>query len=194
MPSIRQNAHSDVLPDFRNLGVIARLLVAVNAAEWHAHRGVLHRRVKLLEVFYLRHTPLHHALFVPGDMVLRSPAELRLVLLPALALPLVLVVNVPITLALAALGQRNLGLLWLAVVAFAFAAHELLHVAYHLSPERWPGRSRLITFLRHHHEHHHVPHLMAHWNFNATVPLWDLLRGTWWRPRSARAADTRRPA
>src|SRR5262245_35674920 len=31
MPSIRQNAHSDVLPDFRNLGVIARLLVAVNA-------------------------------------------------------------------------------------------------------------------------------------------------------------------
>jgi two-component system sensor histidine kinase AlgZ len=32
MPSIRQNAHSDVLPDFRNLGVIARLLLAVNAA------------------------------------------------------------------------------------------------------------------------------------------------------------------
>jgi two-component system sensor histidine kinase AlgZ len=32
MPSIRQNAHSDVLPDFRNLGVIARVLLAVNAA------------------------------------------------------------------------------------------------------------------------------------------------------------------
>ena len=32
MPSIRQNAYSDVLPDFRNLGVIARVLVAVNAA------------------------------------------------------------------------------------------------------------------------------------------------------------------
>ena len=31
MPSIRQNAFSDLLPDFRNLGVIARLLVAVNA-------------------------------------------------------------------------------------------------------------------------------------------------------------------
>jgi len=31
MPSIRQNAHSDLLPDFRNLGVIARVLVAVNA-------------------------------------------------------------------------------------------------------------------------------------------------------------------
>ena len=32
MPSIRQNAHSDVLPDFRNLGVIARVLLAVNVA------------------------------------------------------------------------------------------------------------------------------------------------------------------
>jgi len=32
MPSIRQNAYSDVLPDFRNLGVIARVLLAVNGA------------------------------------------------------------------------------------------------------------------------------------------------------------------
>jgi len=32
MVSIRQNAHSDLLPDFRNLGVIARILLAVNAA------------------------------------------------------------------------------------------------------------------------------------------------------------------
>ena len=32
MPSIRQNAHSDVLPDFRNLGVIARVLLAANVA------------------------------------------------------------------------------------------------------------------------------------------------------------------
>ena len=32
MVSIRQNTHFDVLPDFRNLGVIARVLLAVNAA------------------------------------------------------------------------------------------------------------------------------------------------------------------
>jgi two-component system sensor histidine kinase AlgZ len=31
MPSIRQNDSSDLLPDFRNLAVIARVLVAVNA-------------------------------------------------------------------------------------------------------------------------------------------------------------------
>jgi two-component system sensor histidine kinase AlgZ len=32
MVSIRQNVYPDVLPDFRNLGVIARILLAVNAA------------------------------------------------------------------------------------------------------------------------------------------------------------------
>src|SRR2546423_14050769 len=32
MASIRQNAYPDLLPDFRNLGVIARVLLAVNAA------------------------------------------------------------------------------------------------------------------------------------------------------------------
>jgi two-component system sensor histidine kinase AlgZ len=32
MVSIRQNVYPDVLPDFRNLGVIARVLIAVNAA------------------------------------------------------------------------------------------------------------------------------------------------------------------
>jgi two-component system, LytTR family, sensor histidine kinase AlgZ len=32
MVSIRQNTNLDVLPDFRNLGVIARMLIAVNAA------------------------------------------------------------------------------------------------------------------------------------------------------------------
>jgi two-component system sensor histidine kinase AlgZ len=30
MPSIKQNVYPDVLPDFRNLGVIARILIAVN--------------------------------------------------------------------------------------------------------------------------------------------------------------------
>ena len=32
MASIRQNAHSDLLPDFRNMAVMARVLVAVNGA------------------------------------------------------------------------------------------------------------------------------------------------------------------
>lgn len=44
MASIRQNAYPDVLPDFRNLGVIARILIAVNlalfAAELYSSAGL----------------------------------------------------------------------------------------------------------------------------------------------------------
>jgi len=36
MVSIRQNAYRDVLPDFRNLGVVARVLIAVNVAAFAA--------------------------------------------------------------------------------------------------------------------------------------------------------------
>jgi len=43
MASIRQNAYPDVLPDFRNLGVIARISIAVNlvafVAEFYVARG-----------------------------------------------------------------------------------------------------------------------------------------------------------
>jgi len=46
MVSIRQNAYSDVLPDFRNLGVIARILLAVNAAVF---AGVLFAAPNLAE-------------------------------------------------------------------------------------------------------------------------------------------------
>ena len=32
--------------------------------------------------------------------------------------------------------------------------------------------------LRRHHALHHDPKLMQKWNFNVSLPLWDLVRGT----------------
>ena len=57
MPSIRQNAYPDVLPDFRNLAVIARVLLAVNAlalaAALYASPGVTaaldRRKIRFLD-------------------------------------------------------------------------------------------------------------------------------------------------
>jgi two-component system, LytTR family, sensor histidine kinase AlgZ len=51
MPSIRQNAHSDVVPDFRNLGVIARVLLAANLAAIAAALGVAHDLAQAAEYF-----------------------------------------------------------------------------------------------------------------------------------------------
>jgi hypothetical protein len=37
--------------------------------------------------------------------------------------------------------------------------------------------------LRRHHAVHQAPELMQKWNFNVTLPLWDLVRGTVYRGR-----------
>jgi hypothetical protein len=153
-------------------------LVFGNAVEWHAHRGLLHRRTWPLEVLYVRHTPQHHAIYVSGDMFIRDWRELKFVLLPAYGVVGLVGVTSPITLALWLAGQPNLAALWVASVVSYVLAYEWLHLAYHLPAEGFVGGLRVTQRLRRHHERHHTPHLMQHWNFNVTVPLWDLVRGT----------------
>jgi hypothetical protein len=153
-------------------------LVMGNAIEWHAHRGLLHRRTRFLEVLYIHHTPMHHALYVSDAMALRSARELRFILLPAYGLLTILLASSPIALVLLWIGQPTLAALWVASAVFYILTYEWLHLAYHL-PESSPiGRLPLVQKLRRHHQRHHAPHLMQRWNFNVTVPLWDWVRGT----------------
>ena len=159
-----------------------------NAVEWHVHRGLLHRRVRWLEVFYTRHTPQHHAVFVADDMAIREPRELKLILLPAYAVFAIVLLTSPVTVALAWIGQTNLAALWVATVVLYVLSYEWLHLAYP-PPEGSPiGRSRAIARLRRHHELHHATNLMHRWNFNVTLPLWDHVRGTVYRPRAVPAS------
>src|SRR6266542_4264925 len=48
------------------LAFVPLFLVAGNAIEWHAHRGILHRRTRFLEALYVRHTPQLHGVYVPA--------------------------------------------------------------------------------------------------------------------------------
>jgi len=163
------------------LAFLPVFLIFGNAVEWHAHRGLLHRRVRFLEVLYVRHTPQHHAIFVASEMAMHSLRELKLVLLPAYGILAILALTSPITVGLLWLGQPNLAALWVASVVFYVLSYEWLHLAYHLPPESWLGRTRALAILRRHHQTHHAPHLMQRWNFNVTLPFWDLVRGTVYR-------------
>ncbi len=166
-----------LLPGFALLG---------NALEWHAHRGILHRRIRMLHVLYLRHVPEHHALYVADDMAIRSLRELRFVLLPSYGVLAILAATSPLVLLFFWLGEPNLAALWVAAAVGYLLAYEWLHLAYHLPDSsaivRLPGLARL----RRHHQIHHAPHLMQRWNFNVTVPIWDVLRGTSWSPTEVR--------
>jgi hypothetical protein len=167
------------------LAFVPGFLLFGNIVEWHAHRGLLHRRVRFLEIFYVRHTPQHHAMFVANDMAMKDPRELKFVLLPAYGILGLLAVTSPLTFFLVWLGQGNLAALWVASVVFYILSYEWLHMAYHLPHDSWLGRTRMLSILRRHHQTHHAPHLMQRWNFNVTVPLWDLIRGTVYRGATA---------
>ncbi len=162
------------------LALVPVFLVAGNAIEWHAHRGLLHRRTWPLEELYVRHTPQHHAVYVADDMFIRDWRELKLILLPAWGILAILVASSPITVLFALVGQPNLAALWAASTAAYVLSYEWLHLAYHLPADGAIGRLRVTRWLRQHHQRHHAPQLMQRWNFNVTVPLWDHVRGTVW--------------
>lgn len=167
------------------LACVPLFLAFGNAVEWHAHRGVLHRRTRFLDVLYVRHTPQHHAVYVADDMAIRSVRELKLILLPAWGVLAILALTSPITVAFLRFGQPNLGALWVASVVAYVLGYEWLHLLYHLPEQSLLGRLWLVRTLRRHHQLHHAPHLMQRWNFNVTLPLWDHVRGTVYRAPGA---------
>lgn len=162
------------------VALVPVFLVAGNAIEWHAHRGLLHRHVRLAGRLYRAHAQ-YHRVFASEDMALRDRRELRLILLPWEAYQLILAVALPIAVALAAAGQPNVAALWIASAVAYVLAYEWLHLAYHLPLGQAALRVPFLAALRRHHATHHTPQLQRY-NLNVTVPLWDLVHGTLWQP------------
>jgi len=172
-----------------DLIVVPLTYVLLNAGEWAVHKGLLHKRRPHFELLYDRHTPLHHMVFVTEDMSLRSWREFRLVLMPAPAILAAFLLALPLPALLLLVGQWNMAMLCAATLMFYMVSYEWLHLAYHLPPTTFIGRSRLIGVLRRHHATHHDPKLMRKWNFNVTVPIWDFVSGSIYKPVSSAAPE-----
>jgi len=135
MPSIRQSAYLDVLPDFRNVGIIARILLGVNAA---VLAGVIFAEPNMSQA--LERFVQAAALFEPLLLImtvllfLLSPALRRLSYVAGCATLLVLVALV-VAVYLAAVGTNapnsaRIVLLALALCAALLAYLRLLAKAY----------------------------------------------------------------
>lgn len=157
------------------------LFIFANATEWRIHKSLLHTRYRLTSVLYDRHTPLHHMVFVTDDMALRNASEFRLVLLPAFAIVAVFFGLAPVAAAIWFSGHHNLAAVFTVVTMGYVVSYEWLHLSYHLPPDSFIGRLPLLKMLRRHHALHHDPRLMQKWNFNVSLPLWDLVRRTYVR-------------
>jgi hypothetical protein len=166
------------------LAMPATLLFAFGF-EWWVHRSVLHRRAPLLGLLYERHEREHHLVFTADDMALRDRRELWLVLMPAYSVALVFAALLPLALAVDHLTSRNAALLSQATAMAFFVSYEWLHLAYHLPEDSALFRLPWLLRLREHHRRHHDPRLMKRWNFNVTVPVFDVLHRTRWTPARA---------
>jgi len=161
-----------------HLAFFCALLVFSNATEWRIHRDVLHTRRRGAEVLYDRHTPLHHVIYVTGDMAMRGARELQLVLIPAYGILLVFLFTLPVSALLWWLGGRALAGVFVLESMGYVLLYEWLHLTWHLPSSSPVARLRVVRWMRRHHEIHHHPQLMQHKNFNVTLPLWDWVRGT----------------
>jgi hypothetical protein len=182
---------------FMSLGVITALLWGVrapgwgelctvpiaffvaNAAEYFGHRGPMHHRRKLLGLIFKRHTLEHHRFFTSEAMSYDSARDIKMVLFP----PSVLLfffggIGLPLGAIAWLAGGENVARLFLATAFGYYLTYEWLHFSYHLSPDSWVGRLRVIAALRRHHLAHHDPARMATHNFNITFPICDAVFGT----------------
>ena len=157
------------------LWTIPITLLAAFGFEWRVHKDLLHKRMPGLELLYDRHERSHHIVFTADDMAMRSRREMALVLMPWFAIVLVTLVLAPVALLVGWLVSRNCGLLVLATGVAFFVSYEWLHLAYHLPAGHPISRLWLVRRLGTFHRIHHDPPNMRRWNFNVTVPLFDVL-------------------
>lgn len=162
------------------------------AVEWRAHKSMLHKRLPGLGLLYDRHELAHHVVYTHDSMQMRSKSELWLILMPAYAIVLVFFGVVPFALLVRALAGENAARMMVATSMLFFLSYEWLHMAYHLPANSLVGRNRVIRALREFHRRHHDPRLMRTWNFNVTLPLFDVIHGTSWSEERARAREAKR--
>lgn len=165
-------------PSLREWLTVPLAFVLANLFEWRAHKDLLHRRARFVEVLYDRHTPEHHMVFGYDDMAVREWKELKLVLIPAMGVAAIVATMIPIALLLGLVVSANVGFIFLATAAVYVMGYELSHLSYHLPEHSFIGRLWLVRVLREQHRRHHHPRLMQRWNFNVTIPLGDLLHRT----------------
>jgi hypothetical protein len=161
-----------------DLLIVPAVVFLANYYEWRVHRDVLHKRFWPFEVIYDKHTPMHHMVYVEGDMALRSVKEFRLVLIPAAGVLGIVLATAPVAVALAHFWSAAAGWLFLLTASLFMVTYEVLHLCYHAPKNSFVGRLRIIARLRAHHARHHDPRLMQRYNFNVTVPLFDWIMGT----------------
>jgi hypothetical protein len=155
------------------------IFLAIVLGEYAAHRWSMHRP-RFPRAVYHRHVVEHHAFFTHVHMAMDDWTDLRWVLFPPWALPLLVVTILPFFAVLWWLATPRLAWLFVLAVIAYYGVYEVTHALAHLRVGDGP-LGRAVAAITRHHRVHHDPVLMHRWNFNFVLPLGDALWGTTWR-------------
>ena len=156
---------------------LAGTLLFTNFGEYVVHRWSLHVP-RFPRAVYHRHVVEHHAFFTFERMAVDGWEDLRWVLFPPWALPLLVVTVLPLVLAVRLLASPDASWLYLLGVIAYYGVYEVFHALAHLPAGHALAGNALVRAVTHHHRVHHDPALMRRYNFNFAIPLFDRLFGT----------------
>jgi hypothetical protein len=155
------------------LAVVPAAFLVANVVEYLAHRFLMHVPRGPLRFLFVRHTLQHHRFFVDGALSADSTRDWQIVLFP----PAVIVfflggIGVPLTLALGAVVDDNVGALFGATAAGYFLLYEVCHLAWHQPDDSVIAKLPGVRRFRAHHRAHHTNGSRG---FNVTFPIADTL-------------------
>lgn len=154
-------------------------ILLYNFAEYVSHRWAGHKKRKLTKLFYKRHAGDHHSFFSAPLLSFETTQDWRIVLFPTYLTAFLAFFLAPVCGYLTSVFfSTNAGYLVAITIIVNHLAYELLHLGYHQPQGRWVHRVPVFRELAHLHRIHHQRNLMNNRNFNLTIPLFDLLLGT----------------
>lgn len=168
--------------------VFPAMMLAVNFAEYYAHRWLGHRKTKYGKLFYSRHTGDHHSFFLEHSMDYEAVRDWRVVLFPVyLIFAFLFGLVLPGGYVLSELISMNAAYIYAAAGISGYLFYEIMHFSYHIPRGHWAEKIFLMIpgwqSLRHLHVLHHKRDKMGEANYNITLPVFDfLLKTVYWQP------------
>jgi len=152
----------------------------VNGVEYVLHRFPMHRKMPGAQVVY-EHVTIHHNFFADQVFYFEDTRDYYAAILPFyIFIGLTVVICGTAGLVYLVAGLDNA--LFFALVGYGYyLLYELLHFSYHTPDTSFVKRLPFVRSLARQHILHHQVKLMAHYNFNITFPIFDVIMGTMYK-------------
>jgi hypothetical protein len=168
-------------PTLAQLSLFLPLLLLGSLTVFVVHKYLLHRPVGPLRGIYKIHALQHHRFFTHEVATYDSRRDFYIVFFPWFTPLATVLIQMPAFYFFAhALGaSENVAIISALINPIYYLLYELFHYASHVQEGAFILRIPMLRYMREHHRLHHDPRLMARYNFNVVIPVFDWIFGTY---------------